>query len=104
MDSSTSRREERRIRDRCFELGIPLLKLSPDLIDPQVAARVDLDLVRRLRAIPISEEDGQVTVAMADPTDDEAISHLVEALGCAVFPVFSSLADIETGLKRLQPR
>ena len=97
-DSQGSQQIER----RCRQLGIPLLDLLPGLINPAMVSRIDVDLARRLRAVPVSEEEGQITVAMADPTDARAVKIVTESLGSSIVPVYSSPAAIEAVLESLQ--
>ncbi len=90
------------IEQQCRRKGIPRLDLKPDMIAPSVAGRVDLETARRLQAVPVSEEDGQVTVAMVDPFDTQALEALKGLLKSGVVPVYSAPAAIEEALKRLQ--
>lgn len=90
------------IEQQCRRRGIPLLDLKPDMIAPSVAARVDFETARQLHAVPVSEEDGQVTVAMADPFDTQALEALGRLLKSGVVPVYSAPAAIEQALKHLQ--
>jgi hypothetical protein len=90
------------IEQQCRRKGIPLLDLKPDMIAPSVAGRVNLEVAFRLRAVPVSEEDGLVTVAMADPFDAQALEALGQLLKSGVVPVYSAPAAIEEALKHLQ--
>lgn len=90
------------IEQQCRHKGIPLLDLKPDMIAPSVAGRVDLDTAQRLHAVPVSEEDGLVTVAMADPFDAQALEALGQLLKSGVVPVYSTPTAIDEALERLQ--
>jgi hypothetical protein len=90
------------IEQQCRRNGIPLLDLKPDMIAPSVAGRVDLGTACRLQAVPVSEEDGLVTVAMADPFDTQALEALGRLLKSGVVPVYSAPAAIDEALKHLQ--
>lgn len=87
---------------QCRQMGIALLDLSPELVNPEVAGRVDLEMARQFRLVPISEEQGQVTVAMADPTDARLVERLAAIMHCSVFPVYSSPTAIDSVLDSLR--
>ncbi len=55
--------------------------------DLRVARRFPLQLARRYHALPVAEDDGCVTVAMADPEDQAARAAIQTALGFASFLV-----------------
>jgi len=95
-------RRSQSIEQQCRRKGIPLLDLKPDMIAPSVASRIDLEMARRLCVVPVSEEDGLVTVAMADPFDTQAVELLGRLLGAGVVPVCSTCSAIEVALERLQ--
>ncbi len=49
--------------------------------DPVLARRLPSELAWRCHALPLAEDNGRVTVAMADPDDAEARQAVVAALG-----------------------
>lgn len=102
MAGADESRSGHEIERRCRRLGIPLLDLMPDMIDPAVACRIELDAARRLLAVPVSGEEGQITVAMADPTDPAAVDALARLLESSVFPVYSAPAAIHRALEHLE--
>jgi nucleotide-binding universal stress UspA family protein len=55
--------------------------------DPRLARRFPLDLARRFHALPVAEQDGRVTVAMANPDDQVARVAVETTLGLASFLV-----------------
>lgn len=59
------------------------LSLDRLAADPRLARRFPLDLARRFHALPVAEQDGCVTVAMADPEDQAARAAIQTALGPA---------------------
>jgi nucleotide-binding universal stress UspA family protein len=50
-------------------------------LNPRLARRLSRDLAWRFHALPVAEENGRVTVAMANPADAEARDAVVAALG-----------------------
>lgn len=63
--------------------------------DPRLARRIPLHLARRLHALPVAEQDGRVTVAMADPDDQSARAAIQTALGIASFMVRMDCAAVD---------
>ena len=71
---------------------IEIVDLENPLPDPIFARKVPESLARRIRAIAISEEDGKLKVAMAEPFDVFAIDDLRASTGQRIMP---ALADSE---------
>jgi nucleotide-binding universal stress UspA family protein len=57
------------------------LMLDELTADPELAQRLSPELAWRFHALPLAEDRGRVTVAMADPDDAEARAAVVAALG-----------------------
>lgn len=57
------------------------LTLDELTADPALARRLPSDLAWRCHALPLAEDNGRITVAMADPDDAEAREAIVAALG-----------------------
>ncbi len=56
---------------------------------------------RRLAALPLRRVNGQIDVAIADPTDDDAVAQLRETLGAPLRLFLATRADIEVAVNRL---
>lgn len=50
-------------------------------VDPTIARRLPPDLAWRCHALPLAEDNGRITVAMADPDNAEAREAVVAVLG-----------------------
>lgn len=57
------------------------LTLDKLTVDPMLARLLPSDLAWRCRALPLAEDNGRITVAMADPDDAAAREAIVAALG-----------------------
>jgi hypothetical protein len=57
------------------------LALNELAANPKLAQRLPADLARRFHALPLTEDNGRITVAMADPTDADARAAVAAALG-----------------------
>ncbi len=56
---------------------------------------------RRLAALPLRQVNGQIDVAIADPTDDEVVAQLRETLGAPLRLFLATRADIDVAVNRL---
>src|SRR4051812_47818666 len=67
-----------------FPIATPTLL---DQADQALIAKLSVDDAHRLRAIPLGPlSDGTTAVALADPTDPEAVDQIAERLGTTVTP------------------
>ncbi|UCC64360.1 MAG: universal stress protein [Anaerolineae bacterium] len=73
-------------------------------VNPRLARRLPPDLAWRYRALPVAEESGRITVAMADPDDAAAREAIEAALGTACCAVRGNPAAIEALLRELWPQ
>jgi len=67
--------------------GVPAINLRHFEIDPNVIRLVPAELCRRFMLIPVGKSGPTLMVAMADPTDLEAITQVELATNCSVEPV-----------------
>ncbi len=72
----------------------PLLSLSHIEMDPELARRLPRRLAYYHLALPIAEDDDQVTIAMAYPENHRVVEVIQTALGTPVIPVRSHADDI----------
>jgi general secretion pathway protein E len=63
--------------------------------------RLSVEFMKRYQVIPVGESDGTVDVAMADPTDTDALQALEPALGRRVRPLVALGADIQSAVQAL---
>jgi len=69
--------------------------------DPEMLARLPQADARRLGALPIRFAQGQIDVAIADPSDDKAISELTSMLGGRLRLFLATRAAIDDAIDRL---
>jgi nucleotide-binding universal stress UspA family protein len=77
------------------------LKLDALAADPKLARRLPPDLAWRCHALPLAEDNGRITVAMADPEDTEAREAVVAALGPQSCVVQGSALAIDAQLTEI---
>ena len=69
--------------------------------DPALARRLPPDLAWRCHALPLAEDNGRITVVMADPDDAEAREAVVAALGPKSCVVKGSALAIDAQLSEI---
>ena len=82
------------------EFGIPLYALdqhNPDFFPRDV---VDSKLLRKHQAIPLMQRGGRLFVAIADPTNQRAITEIHFQAGLAIEPVLALYSDISKTLNK----
>ena len=77
-----------------LELGLTMVDLRSQTIDPRAVATLPEELARRYMVLPISREAGRLTVAMGDPTDLHTIQDLTARTGDPIEPVVATFGDI----------
>jgi hypothetical protein len=55
---------------------------------------------RRITALPLRRVDGQIDVAIADPTDEDAVAELMNRLGEPLRLFLATRADIDAAIER----
>ncbi len=76
------------------QLKIPFIGLDTTVVDPAALAIVSESMARDLRIMPLFKVEKNLTVAMADPTDSEALKEIRFVTGCEVEPVVSRPREI----------
>src|SRR5512142_1236670 len=67
-----------------IQLGVPILDLTETPVEPQAVELVSEKVARRHLLLPVSVEQGQLHIAMADPLNFEALEDVRFASGYAV--------------------
>jgi nucleotide-binding universal stress UspA family protein len=71
--------------------------------DPALAIRIPAELAKRLRLVPIAEDQGRVTIAMADPNDVGAQEVVQEIFGRRAYVVRCDGDSIDRLLGEIWP-
>jgi hypothetical protein len=69
-------------------------------VDEEVVREVPNELARARRLVPLSAAAGVLRLAMADPTDREAIDDIEASSGARVEPVLGRLSEVEEAVRR----
>ncbi|MFB3146457.1 MAG: GspE/PulE family protein [Nitrospirales bacterium] len=80
------------------QFGLPFEPLQEFRIDPEFFSTIPVEWMHRQPFAPVSDRDGFLTIAVADPQDLRAIDELELLLGREVRLVVSTKSAIEDGL------
>lgn len=80
------------------QLKIPFVSLDSTVMDPSVVSLIPETMARDLKAIPLFQIEKNITIAMADPTDSEAIKEIRFVTGCEVEPLVAKAAEIMSAI------
>ena len=81
--------------------GFPYFSFPPGVPSGEVASLLPLEVARRLGCVPVGREGRDLTLALADPSQDFAIRVVSQLTGLRVFPVVSSDEEIHGALERM---
>jgi hypothetical protein len=87
--------DEEAHRNRAQASGIPFLQL-PTRLPVRLKHTIPHTLALELHCVPVGRDHNRLTVAMADPTDIQAVDALYKATGMAIFPVSCDLSALDT--------
>jgi type II secretion system protein E len=80
------------------QIGLEKRNLDDISIKPEVLQEVPPELVTQYNVLPLEQHDGQLTVAMADPFNTEALQNLRLVTGCRIRRCYSSPAELEKAI------
>jgi general secretion pathway protein E len=83
------------------QLALPLVDASGYPEFPILEERVSPRFLRESRALPVREDEAELALAMADPTDAYTIGAFEMVTGRAVRPMVAIPTDLEAALERL---
>lgn len=78
-----------------IQAGVPFMQI-PSRLPTRLKQLIPYSLALDLRCAPVGRDHNRLTVAMANPADTRAISHLRETTGLAIFPVACEISALET--------
>ncbi len=86
------------------QLGYPYIFLTADTIDAEAAHLLPEGFLRERRVLPILRFGQEMTLAMADPTDQRTVDEVVARTGLQVKRALALASNIESMLDRLFAR
>ena len=79
--------------------GIPYMQL-PARLSQSLKRLVPHSIARELRCIPVGRDHNRLTVAMAYPTDTQALTRLQSVTGMVIFPVACDISALDAMLAK----
>ena len=83
------------------QLNIPYVQINTDNINIQLSKNISEYTLRKFKIIPMIEIDDELVIAMADPTDQEAIEMIEDVTKRRLKVVLASFANIEDMLDKI---
>jgi len=83
------------------QLSLPYVQVNIGNIDIQLSKNIPEDTLRKFKAIPIMELNNELVVAMADPTDEEAIKMIKEVTKRKLKFVLASFENIDETINQI---
>jgi len=83
------------------QLGLPLLDAAGYPEFPMLEERVSARFLREARALPVREDESELWLAMADPTDVYTIGAFETVTGRSVRPMIAIPTELDAALERL---
>ena len=85
---------------KAAQFGTEFIQLSEQVIEDDVVSSVPRNVAHQYKVVPLYMDELSVTVAMADPSDLDAIDSLGQALGLEVNVNVADEEEIEAALKQ----
>lgn len=85
------------------QLQIPLTRLDPDDIDPEIARSLGRETVLKSLALPLRRSRYGILVAMADPLDMVTLNRIESHFGEEVDPLVALESDLRAAIDELYP-
>jgi type IV pilus assembly protein PilB len=82
------------------QFNVPFMDLGSHTIDPQLRELVPVKVARQWQVIPISLQQGVLTIAIADPTEQSAQDELRKITGLTVITIVATPQDIARAITR----
>jgi len=83
------------------QLNLPYVQVNIGNIDIQLSKNISEDILRKYKVIPMMEIDDDLVIAMADPTDEEAIEAIKEVTKRKLKYVLASFKNIDETINQI---
>ena len=83
-----------------MQYGVPVLDLDELEIEPAVLKLVSKALAEKYLALPVSRAGRSLVVAVADPSNIEALAELRRTTGCTIEPCVASAESVRDAIAR----
>jgi type II secretion system protein E len=92
-------KEEELLPELAGQLGMDVVDLTKTTLSPEILRLAPTKLMHRKGLLPISRENGSITVATADPFDVASLDEMQSLTGLKVKPVLASPREIARLIK-----
>ena len=75
-------------------VGVPYVDLTEDMVDLDLVRTLPEEVLRRHQAVPVLRVADEMTVILADPTDQQALRDLEVLSGVRVRPALAAQATV----------
>ncbi|MDO8683049.1 MAG: type II secretion system ATPase GspE [Armatimonadota bacterium] len=93
--------EKDRVRALGEQWGVPFAELSDYEFDPEILKLISQEVARKLKAMPMSRNNGKLTIAMKNPLDIFAIDEIRLIVGIDLEPVIVTEEDLIHAINRV---
>lgn len=83
-----------------LQLRVPIVDLDRVTIAPEAIGKIPLDVARRHELLPFALTGRKLSVAMADPTNQDVVDGLQSSLGLVLVPHIASPGAIDRAIER----
>ncbi|MDD3345529.1 MAG: hypothetical protein PHO34_03780 [Candidatus Omnitrophica bacterium] len=82
------------------QYGFPFLSLSSYDVSPEIAGIIPSNLARKYLLVPVDKIGSNLTLAMSNPLNTQAIDDVELLSGCSVQAFVSTSSDIKKAIER----
>ncbi len=79
-------------------LNVPFMTLGQYELDPAILSVIPEDLIRKYKIIPVDNTNGELTVALSDPSNIYLLDDLKKITNCTISPVIAFESDIQAAI------
>ncbi len=83
-----------------YMLGIPQVRISNIDIDPEAVKLIPPHIIKQYKLMPLCKRHGSITVAMADPLNQQAIDDTRMSSGLEVIPLIASVKELDIAIQQ----
>ncbi len=83
------------------QYGLPFVRLERKLVDLGIGEVLPRAFLQRSRVVPLFRVEGELSVAVDDPTNLPLFDEIAQRTGCRVLPVVTAAADLDWALQTL---
>lgn len=82
------------------QFNIPYLPIANYTLDPTVVKLIPKELVKKHMCIPLERMGNLLTVVMADPTNEQAISEMERVTQCKIEPFVTTTTELTHAIEQ----